>query len=580
MYNYVLKRRQLPVEFPTFSASIHPLLQKLFALRGIRSEDELDNKTRGLLNFNQLAGIDDATTLLYHAIKKQQRILIVGDFDTDGATSTALMVKALRKMGATWVDYIIPSRFSDGYGLSQGIVDRALANKADLIVTVDNGISAFDAVQYAKDQGLRVIITDHHLAPNELPPADAIVNPNLPYCKFPSKNLAGVGVAFYVMLALRAKMRADNWFIENQIAEYNLAHLLDLVALGTIADVVELDHNNRILVYQGVSRIRSEHCCVGILALIKAAKKQPQKISAIDLSYYLAPRLNAAGRMDNMSLSVELLLSEDDALAFEIAKQLELLNDDRRAIEQTMQQEALNVIAQMANQNEITDNSKNSFVVYHPDWHQGIIGILSARLKDKFSCPVISFAYSDDGCLKGSGRSIEGLHLRDVLDSINIQYPDLMMNFGGHAAAVGLTIKETNYSQFSIAFETAVSVAMAEKTTQKIIETDGAIEPHFMDCHTAILLNESGPWGAGFPEPLFDGQFEVHQQRLIANKHLKLVVSSVEGGSLLDCIFFNIDTTCWPDKSVKKIELVYHLEANEYNNKMNIQLRGRYIRPI
>ncbi len=577
MIKPIIKQRQLPLKSTDFSQDIPSLLQRIYALRGIHSQQELDYTTRHLANYDLLAGMDNAVTILSQAIKDNQRIIVVGDFDTDGATSTALIIRALRQMGCVSVDYIIPDRFEDGYGLSVAVVKKALLQKAEVIITVDNGISAVDAVDYAKQHNLTVIITDHHLAPDVLPNADAIIDPNLPYCNFPSKHLAGVGVTFYFMLALRAKLRQQNWFSENNIPEYNLAQLLDLVALGTVADVVKLDRNNRILVHQGVNRIRSSACCAGIRALFDVAKKDPKTLSSIDLTFYIAPRLNAAGRMDNMSIGVELLLCDDYQAALTMAADLDTLNCERKIIEQTMHQEALGFIDKIEQDNQTLPKG---MVVYHPMWHQGIIGILSSRLKEKYYRPVISFASAENGLLKGSGRSVKGIHLRDILDAINQQYPSLIVCFGGHAMAVGLTIHEKDLAQFTRCFESIIAEQINDDILSAVIETDGEIESQFMTYDVAKKLKESGPWGEGFPEPLFDGEFTVHQQRLFAEKHLRLVLQPQKGGALIEAIAFNVEKRQWPDQSVKKVKLVYTLEVDDFRGNQGAKLLIRHLWPI
>ncbi|QYN45256.1 single-stranded-DNA-specific exonuclease RecJ [Gilliamella sp. ESL0441] len=569
--------RKLPELLPEFSKDIPPLLQRIYALRGVSSSREIDYATRNLYNYDKLNGMDDAVEIVYSAMKNQQRIMVVGDFDTDGATSTALTVRALKQMGCQSVDYIIPDRFEDGYGLSIEVVKKAILLKTDLIITVDNGISAYEAVEFAKQANLKVIITDHHLCPEQLPQANAIVNPNLPNCTFPSKHLAGVGVAFYFMLALRAKLRQENWFNDNQITEYNIANLLDLVALGTIADVVKLDHNNRILVHQGVSRIRFGHCCEGIKALLQVAKKEGSTLSATDLAFYIAPRLNAAGRMDNMSLGVDLLLCDNYDKAFNLATDLDNLNNDRKLIEQTMHKEALSFIEKMEKKKT---SIPHFLVVHHPEWHQGIIGILSSRLKDKYYRPVISFASTQDGFLKGSGRSIKGIHLRDLLDELHHTHPDLMVSFGGHAMAVGLTIHEKNLSQFSACVEALLLKRINDELLESVIETDGEINEQDFNYSIAKQLKESGPWGEGFPEPLFDGEFIIHQQRLLADKHLKLVLEPKNGGPIIDGIAFNVNRLEWPDFSIKQAKIVYHLDIDEFRGNQAAKLLIRYLWPI
>jgi single-stranded-DNA-specific exonuclease len=572
-----LKHRKLPESLPELSNDIPLLLQRVYALRGITSMNELDYSTRNLCNYDKLDGINDAVEILYFAMKNNNRVVIVGDFDTDGATSTALMVKALKKMGCQFVDYIIPNRFDDGYGLSIGVVKKAILKKADLIITVDNGISAVEAVEFAKQSDLSVIITDHHLCPEHLPVADAIINPNLPNSTFSSKYLAGVGVAFYFMLALRAKLRKENWFIANNLEEYNIATLLDLVALGTIADVVKLDKNNRILVHQGISRMRAGYCCQGIKALLNIAKKDVASFTSTDLAYYIAPRLNAAGRMDNMSLSVELLLCEDYDSAMKLAIDLDTLNSERKLIEQTMYKEALLSIEQIEQKNL---SFPNALVLHHPEWHQGIIGIVSSRLKDKHYRPVICLASTEGGLLKGSGRSIDGIHLRDILSQLDQKYPDLLVSFGGHAMAVGLSIQEKDLDQFRHIFETLVNEQLNLDVHKQIIETDGEIASEDFNYSIAKQLKEAGPWGEGFVEPTFDGEFLIHQQRLFAEKHLKLVLEPKEGGPIIEGIFFNVNLAQWPDNTIKSVKIVYQLDVNEFRGNQAVKLMIRHIWPI
>ncbi|WP_085247702.1 single-stranded-DNA-specific exonuclease RecJ [Gilliamella mensalis] len=574
MKNNRLIHRKLPEVYPEFPDDIPLLLQRIYALRGISSMQELDYTTRNLFNYNKLAGIDKAVEILYLAMKNNKRIMVVGDFDTDGATSTALTIKALKNMGCLFVDYIIPDRFDDGYGLSVSVVKKAILQNTQLIITVDNGISANEAVDFAKRSNLSVIITDHHLCPEQLPNADAIINPNLPNCSFPSKHLAGVGVAFYLMLALRAKLRQENWFADNNLTEYNVANLLDLVALGTIADVVKLDHNNRILVHQGINRIRSGYCSEGIKALLHIAKKDRTSLTSTDLAFYIAPRLNAAGRMDNMALGVQLLLCDNYDSAINKATDLDNLNNDRKLIEQTMHKEALSFIQEIEKQNI---SIPHLLVFYHPEWHQGIIGILSSRLKDKYYRPVISFASTQDGFLKGSGRSIPGVHLRDLIDELNQQHPDLIVSFGGHAMAVGLTIREEDLQRFKSSFETLLDTHLKPDLLEPIIETDGEIDSQDLTYHIAKQLKESGPWGEGFGAPIFDGEFTIHQQRLLANKHLKLVLEPQNGGPLIEGIFFNVNRQQWPDQSIKNVKAVYHLDIDEFRGNQAPQLMIKHL---
>ncbi|MWN90799.1 single-stranded-DNA-specific exonuclease RecJ [Gilliamella sp. Pra-s65] len=574
--NKLIHRKLIEV-YPEFPNDIPLLLQRIYASRGITHAQELDYTTRNLCNYDKLNGIEKAVEILYLAMKNNQQIMIVGDFDTDGATSTALTIKALKNMGCQFVDYIIPDRFNDGYGLSVSVVKKAILKKAQLIITVDNGISAIEAVDFAKQANLSVIITDHHLCPEQLPNADAIINPNLPNCDFPSKHLAGVGVAFYFMSALRAKLRKENWFTDNNLTEYNITNLLDLVALGTIADVVRLDHNNRILVYQGVNRIRAGYCSEGIKALLQIAKKDPTSITSTDLAFYIAPRLNAAGRMDNMTLGVELLLCDNYDLAISKATDLDNLNSDRKLIEQTMHKEALSFIEEIEKQSTAIPNF---LVFYHPQWHQGIIGILSARLKDKYYRPVISFASTQDGFLKGSGRSIKGLHLRDFIDKLNQQHPDLIVSFGGHAMAVGLTICEEDLERFKSSIEALSDKQLPPNLLEQIIETDGEIDSQDFTYAIAKQVKESGPWGEGFSTPIFDGEFIIHRQQLLAEKHLKLVLEPKNGGPLIEGIFFNVNRQQWPDQSIKNVKIVYHLDVNEFRGNQSPNLIIKHLCPI
>lgn len=572
--NKMLKRRVVADITPQFNEDLHPLLQHLYILRGINSNQALNRDTQGLLTYAQLKGIDKAVAILYQALEAKQHILIVGDFDTDGATSTALMVKVLRHFNITQVSYIVPDRFIDGYGLSENVVKRAAEQQAKLIITVDNGISSFAGVELAHRLGMQVIITDHHLPPSTLPQADAIINPNQADCPFTSKHLAGVGVAFYFMLALRAHLRKINWFAQHNIPEINMASLLDLVALGTVADVVILDQNNRILVHQGILRIRHGHACVGIKALLDIAKKDHHKLSAMDLGYVLAPRLNAAGRMETMSLGIELLLCDNQSLAKRMASELDSLNKDRREVEQSMQVEAVAWLNQIE---QTLQHIPNGIVIYQPDWHQGVIGILSSRIKDRYYRPVISFAPAGNGMLKGSGRSIHGFHLKDALERIDTANPGLIDCFGGHAMAAGLTIAETKLNEFRHCFEQLTNEMLDENLLDHVILSDGELQGDWFNCDIAQLIQDGGPWGQGFPEPLFDGEFYLHQQRIVADKHLKVVVEPVAGGPLIEGIAFNIDRLTWPDPSIKRVKLAYHLENNEFRGEKKPQLLIRHL---
>ncbi|CAB5672644.1 single-stranded-DNA-specific exonuclease RecJ [Serratia marcescens] len=569
-------RRRPAADDTHLPASLPPLLRRLYALRGVQAEQELERGVKGMLPWQQLDGIDDAVGLLQQALADGRRIMVVGDFDADGATSTALTVLALRSMGGAGVDYLVPNRFEDGYGLSPEVVEQAAARGAELIVTVDNGISSHAGVDVAHAKGMQVLVTDHHLPGETLPAAEAIVNPNLRGCAFPSKSLAGVGVAFYLMLALRARLRDSGWFEQRALAMPNLAELLDLVALGTVADVVPLDANNRILVYQGLNRIRAGKCRPGIRALLEVANRDARQLAANDLGFALGPRLNAAGRLDDMSIGVALLLSDDIAQARMLANDLDALNQTRREIEQGMQVEAL----QLCDQLERTSTElPYGLAMYHPEWHQGVVGILASRIKERFHRPVIAFAPAGDGILKGSGRSVPGLHMRDALERLDMLNPGLMMKFGGHAMAAGLSLEEAKFDEFRQRFGELVGEWLDPAMLEGVIWSDGELAMQELSLTTAELLREGGPWGQAFPEPTFDGKFRILQQRLVGEKHLKLMVEPLGGGPLLDGIAFNVDTTLWPDSSVREVELAYKLDVNEFRGNRNVQLLIQHLWP-
>ena len=556
-----------------------PLLDRLYRSRHIKNVNQLDRTLNAMHNPNLMSGMDVAVEHLFEAYQKQQNIIIVGDFDADGATSTALAVLALRQLGFANVTYLVPNRFEQGYGLSVAVAQDALALGVELLMTVDNGVSSHEGVAFLKAQGVKVIVTDHHLPPETLPNADAIVNPSLAHCGFPSKNLAGVGVTFYLMLALRAKFREVGLFdAKNQP---NFTELLDLVALGTVSDVVPLDQNNRILVYQGIARIRAEHCRCGIRALAEVAKRDVTRFVAADLGFSIGPRLNAAGRLDNMSVGVELLLAENMETARALALELDGLNQARKEIEQGMKLEALTICQNLfANATALETEIPYAIVLYQSDWHQGVLGILASRIKDQFHRPVIAFAQDQAGILKGSARSIPGLHIRDVLERVYSQHPDLILKFGGHAMAAGLSIQESRFDDFRQIFNQTVSELLAEDQLQGTIWTDGELNANLLNLATAEILRQGGPWGQAFPEPLFDGEFKILQQRLVGEKHLKMMVEPKLGGPLLDAIAFNVDTRYYPDLSVKTARFVYKLDINEFRGNRDVQLLVDYIEPL
>ncbi|HBM7343557.1 TPA: single-stranded-DNA-specific exonuclease RecJ [Klebsiella oxytoca] len=563
-----LRRREAAdgVDLPD---DLPPLLQRLYASRGVRSAQELERGVKGMLPWSQLTGVEKAVEMLYGAFKQELHIVVVGDFDADGATSTALSVLALRGLGYGNVSYLVPNRFEDGYGLSPEVVDQAHARGAQMIMTVDNGISSHAGVERAHALGIPVLVTDHHLPGDTLPAAEAIINPNLRDCEFPSKSLAGVGVAFYLMLALRTFLRDKGWFDERGIAPPNLADLLDLVALGTVADVVPLDANNRILTWQGLSRIRAGKCRPGIKALLEIANRDPQKLAASDLGFALGPRLNAAGRLDDMSVGVALLLCDNTGEARVLANELDALNQTRKEIEQGMQAEALTLCEKLERSSETLPGG---LAMYHPQWHQGVVGILASRIKERFHRPVIAFAPTGDGTLKGSGRSIQGLHMRDALERLDTLYPGLILKFGGHAMAAGLSLEEARFEEFQQRFGELVTEWLDPALLQGEVVSDGPLAAAEMSMEVAQMLRNAGPWGQMFPEPLFDGRFRLLQQRLVGERHLKVMVEPVGGGPLLDGIAFNVDTSIWPDNGVREVQLAYKLDINEFRGNRSLQL--------
>ncbi|HIF9157469.1 single-stranded-DNA-specific exonuclease RecJ [Photobacterium damselae] len=562
-------KRRPEADISGFSDAIPARLKRIYASRGITHDGELERGAKGLLSYNQLHGMAQAVDLLEQALRNNQRIIIVGDFDADGATSSALSVLAFKMLGCQNVDYLVPNRFDDGYGLSPEVVEQALAKGVEVIMTVDNGVSSLSGVAYAKEKGLTVVVTDHHLPGDILPNADAIVNPNLNECGFPSKALCGVGVAFYLMLALRAQLRATDWFTQQNIPEPNLAELLDLVALGTVADVVALDGNNRILVHQGLQRIRAGRCRPGIQALIEVANRDPQKIVTSDLGFALGPRINAAGRLDDMAFGVELLLCDNIQSARRMATELDGLNQTRKEIEQGMKEEALAICERLKFS---ANDMPYGLVLFQKDWHQGVIGILASRIKEKFHRPVICFADAGNEQIKGSCRSIPGLHMRDVLDLIDTQNPGMIAKFGGHAMAAGLTIDTKQLDAFSRAFDQAVRNELGEDELKGVLLTDGELEANEFNLDTAEMLRAGGPWGQQFPEPTFDGTFRLLHQKLVGGKHLKMMVEPLHGGSVIDAIAFNVDLKRWPDASVQQVELVYRLDINEFRGNRSVQL--------
>ncbi|HCG8626896.1 TPA: single-stranded-DNA-specific exonuclease RecJ [Vibrio parahaemolyticus] len=568
-----IQRRPEP-DLSLLPDSIPPILKRIYINRGITDIAQLETSARGLHSYQKLGGIEQAVELLFQAIQEQKRIIVVGDFDADGATSSALSVLALRMLGSNNVDYLVPNRFEDGYGLSPEVVDQALELGAEMIMTVDNGVSSIEGVRYAKENGITVLVTDHHLPGQVLPEVDAMVNPNLDSCAFPSKALAGVGVAFYLMMALCVHMRKLNWFAQQGMQEPKLMELIDLVALGTVADVVPLDENNRILVHQGLQRIRAGKARPGIQALIEVAKRDARRLVASDFGFALGPRINAAGRLDDMSFGVELLMCNNIHAARRMASELDGLNQTRKEIEEGMKQEAMAFCERL----QFGENSELPYglSLFQRDWHQGVIGILASRIKEKFHRPVIAFADGGEGTIKGSCRSIPGLHMRDALDFIDTQNPGLIIKFGGHAMAAGLTIKEQDFERFSRLFDEVVKKELDEAALKGVILTDGELKPEEFSMHIAEQLRAGGPFGQAFPEPIFDGEFKVLHQKLVGEKHLKLMLEPLYKGHptnvMIDGIAFNVDLRRWPDASVKTVRLAYKLDVNEFRGNQSLQL--------
>ena len=556
---------------------MHPILERIFLSRGITSAAELDRTLAKLPSPWLLSGMEEMVGHLIVAINERQRICIVADFDADGATSCAVAVKGLQLLGAKEVSFVVPNRFEYGYGLTPEIVALVKLQQPDLIITVDNGISSIDGVKVAKDFGIKVLITDHHLPGHELPVADAIVNPNLVDDKFPSCALAGVGVIFYVLMALRSRLREQNWFVQNQIQEPNLAQLLDYVALGTVADVVSLDQINRILVHQGLLRIRTGRSHPGIKALIEVSGKNPESIFASDLGFTLGPRLNAAGRMDDMSLGIQCLLSEDPALAKEMALQLDGLNNDRREVEGQMKNEAMALLSEMKRLDE--QHLPAGVCLFDANWHQGVIGILAARIKDQLHRPVIAFAPAGKDEIKGSARSIPGIHIRDVLSDIAALHPKLLSKFGGHAMAAGLSLKMHDYPPFALAFDEMVSKHLVAVDLEQKIYSDGELSEKEMTIEFAGLLQNAGTWGQECPEPVFDGVFDVIQARIVGQRHLKLVLRKPFGELLIDAIAFYVDQ---PENwlGLRHIKAAYKLDINEFRGNRSVQFLVQYLEKI
>ncbi|MBS4052469.1 MAG: single-stranded-DNA-specific exonuclease RecJ [Methylomonas sp.] len=556
---------------------IDPVLQRIFASRGVQQADELERSLAKLPSPWLLSGMQNMVEQLIAALQQQKALTVVADFDADGATSCALAIKGLALLGMKNLNFVVPNRFEYGYGLTPEIVELVKRQRPDIILTVDNGISSIEGVKAAKAAGMQVLITDHHLPGHELPAADAIVNPNLPEDKFPSSNIAGVGVMFYVLMALRIRLRELHWFEKNGLAEPNLAQLLDYVALGTVADVVALDHVNRVLVHQGLLRIRSGQCQCGIKALVEISGRQLANIHAADLGFAIAPRLNAAGRMDDMSLGIQCLLTEDVALAKDIAAQLDALNQDRKEVEGQMKNEAMALLADMKALDE--QHVPAGVCLYDANWHQGVIGILASRIKDRLHRPVIAFAPAETGELKGSARSINGVHIRDVLSDIAASHPHLLSKFGGHAMAAGLTLKLHDYPHFALLFADAVAARLTQVDLEQKAWSDGQLDSQHLTLEFAEQLQHAAIWGQAFPEPAFDGVFDVYQCRVVGKQHLKFVLKLPFSNLLIDAIAFFADKPeIW--LGCRKVKAVYKLDINEYRGQRSLQLQLHYLEKL
>lgn len=554
-----------------------PLLRRIYQARNLTEAEELDRSLGGLPSPWLLSGMERMVECLAEAIRGQRHLLIVADFDADGATSCAVGMLGLQLMGAKRVSYLVPNRFEYGYGLTPEIVAVAARQQPDVLITVDNGISSLDGVEAAKALGLSVLITDHHLPGAELPAADAIVNPNLSGDPFPSKSLAGVGVMFYVLMALRARLRESGWFAQAGIAEPNLGQLLDLVALGTVADVVTLDRVNRILVHQGLLRIRSGQARPGIVALLESAGRNPAQVTGADLGFAAAPRLNAAGRLEDMALGINCLLSPEPEAARLMAARLDSLNRERREIEDQMKLDAFALLQNMDTERKAQEQA--GVCLYDASWHQGVIGILASRVKDRLHRPVIAFAPAGDGEFKGSARSIPGLHIRDLLSDIACAHPGLLNRFGGHAMAAGLSLPEANFQAFAELFDAETRKRLAGLDLAHAVHSDGELAAEEMRLESAELLQQAGPWGQGFPEPLFDGKFEVVQTRVVGEKHLKLVLKTPDQSRLIDAIaFFVEDPAAW--LGCRQLLAAFRLDVNEFRNNRSVQLRIEYMESL
>ena len=575
-----IQRRAVPSLRADWPASLHPVLHRVFAARGVVASSEIEYRLAALLAPAQLGGIARACELIAEALRADAPIVIVGDFDADGATGTAVAVRGLRRFGATRVNYGVPNRFTHGYGLSPALVDELVARYPELagrglLITVDNGVAANAGVAAAKGHGLCVIVTDHHLPGNALPNADATVNPNLDGDMFPSKALAGVGVMFYLLIALRAHLRERGWFAERGLAEPDLSELLDLVALGTVADLVPLDHNNRILVEAGLKRIRSGRACAGVAALLESGKRDPARAVASDFGYVVAPRINAAGRLEDIRLGIECLLTDDSATARKLADQLSAINSERRDLQTGMVEQAERAVETWLARHG-ADSLPVGMVLYEPDWHHGVVGLVASKLKERFNRPVIACAPAGEGSgeIKASGRSISGFHLRDALAEIDARVPGVLQRYGGHAMAAGLSLHRDDIARLGELFDAVARERIAPERLDAVLLTDGELGADEFTLDLAEQLRYAGPWGQAFPEPLFDGEFALVDWRVVGETHLRLRLNCDGLAAPVEAMWFGGYTGAPPPS---RLRAVYALDVNEWNGTRRLQLLLRHI---
>ena len=572
-----VERRAVPEIAGDWPAQIHPVLRRVYAARGIVLPADIEHKLSSLLPPQALGGIERACALLEAAIRENARIVVVGDFDCDGATGTAVAVRGLRRLGAREVGYAVPNRMRHGYGLSPAIVEELLPRKPDVLITVDNGVAAHAGVAAAKAHGMRVIVTDHHLPGTTLPDADAIVNPNLDADPFPSKALAGVGVTFYLLLALRARLRESGWFAQRAMREPDLSELLDLVALGTVADLVPLDRNNRILVEAGLKRIRVGRASAGLAALLAVGKRDFARVVASDLGFAVGPRINAAGRLEDMTLGIECLLTDDRDRAVELADVLSAINAERRELQDGMTAQAQAEVEKWICARG-ADALPHGVVLFDPDWHHGVVGLVASKLKESLHRPVIAFAPATDGTgeLKGSGRSIPGFHLRDALAEVEVRHPGLIARFGGHAMAAGLNLNHAGLEAFGAAFDAVARSRLDPRLLDAVMLTDGELDAADFSLDLARQLRHAGPWGQAFPEPEFEGKFAVESWRVVGERHLKFRLRRADLADALDAIAFNGHAG---DAPPLRFRAVFQLDVNEWNGRQSLQLLIRHMEP-